>query len=64
MGIDSGCLRADIDVHTLGFQLMGSFQGYIYMPQLKDWIPIERAFVSFWSGYVLPSITVRKGESR
>ena len=63
-GIDSGCLRADLDVRALAFQLISSWHGYLYMSLLKDWMPIERAFVGLWLDHVLPSIAVRKGKSR
>ena len=63
-GIDSGCLRADLDVRALAFQLMSSWHGYLYMSLLKDWMPIERAFVGLWLDHVLPSMAVRKGKSR
>ena len=62
-GIDSGCLRADLDVHALAFQLVSSWHGYHYMSQLKDWMPIERAYVGLWLDHILPSMAVRKDES-
>jgi AcrR family transcriptional regulator len=63
-GIDSGCLRADLDAHALAFQLVSSWQGYLYMSQLKDWMPIERGFVGLWLDHVLPSMAVRKDKAR
>jgi AcrR family transcriptional regulator len=62
-GIDSGCLRADLDVQALTFQLVSSWHGYHYMSQLKDWMPMERAYAGLWLDHILPSIAARKDES-
>ncbi len=62
-GVDSGYLRKNLDVEAVAFQLLCSYEGYLYMSMLQDRMPMERAFTNLWLERVIPTIVTKAEES-